>query len=86
MTTTQSRNSQLEACIEACLKCLQDCEFCATACLDGDMVQMMANCIKACRDCADLCALCARFMSRTSDLHMQLCAVCADACDSEALP
>ena len=33
MTTTQSRNSQLEACIEACLKCLQDCEFCATACL-----------------------------------------------------
>ena len=36
MTTTQSRNSQLEACIEACLKCLQDCEFCATACLDSD--------------------------------------------------
>jgi hypothetical protein len=86
MTTTRSRNSQLEVCIEACLQCLRDCETCTTACLDSDMVQMMANCIKACRDCADLCALCARFMSRNSDLHIQLCGVCADACDSEALP
>ncbi len=86
MNTTQSRTSQLSACIEACLQCLQDCEYFLSACLSSDMVQMMANCIKTCRDCTDLCALCARFMSRNSDLHAQLCAVCAEACDSEAMP
>lgn len=43
MTSTQSPQSLLEACIEACFDCLRDCENCATACLDSDMVQMMAT-------------------------------------------
>jgi|GEM_PF-5393258 len=42
MTATQTHNSLLEPCVEACLKCLQDYEVCVTACLDSDMVQMMA--------------------------------------------
>ena len=41
MTAIQSPHSELEACIEDCLKCLRDCENCTTACLDSDMVQMM---------------------------------------------
>jgi hypothetical protein len=45
MTATQSHQALLDACIEACLNCLQDCENCATACLEGNMVQMMAECI-----------------------------------------
>lgn len=81
MTATQSHQSQLDACIEACLDCLRECETCATACLDSDMVQMMAQCIKTCRDCADTCDICARFMARNSDLHAQLCGICAEACD-----
>jgi hypothetical protein len=51
MTTIQSRHSQLEACIEACLKCLHDCEKCTIVCLDSDMVRTMSLCIKTCRDC-----------------------------------
>jgi hypothetical protein len=77
MTATQSHQSLFETCLD----CLRDCENCATACLDGDMVQMMAQCIKSCRDCADTCDICARFIARNSDLHAHLCAVCAEACD-----
>ncbi|WP_223257252.1 four-helix bundle copper-binding protein [Phormidesmis priestleyi] len=80
MTATQSHQSQLESCIEACLDCLRECENCATACLDSEMIEMMAHCIKTCRDCADTCDICARFMARNSDLHAQLCGVCAEAC------
>jgi hypothetical protein len=43
MTATQSHQSLLETCIEACFDCLRDCENCATACLDSDMVQMMLS-------------------------------------------
>jgi hypothetical protein len=78
MNTTQKSN--FEACIQACLDCLRDCEYCADACLSGDMVQMMAECIKRCRDCSDTCALCARFMSRNLALYAQMCGVCAEAC------
>ncbi len=81
MTTTQSRQSLLDTCIQDCLDCLHESEHCATACLDSDMVQMMAQGIKLCRDCADICDICARFMARHSDLHAQLCAICAEACD-----
>jgi hypothetical protein len=69
MTNTQSHQSLLETCIKNCFDCLRDCENFATACLDSDMVQMMAQSIKLCRDCADTCDICARFMSRNSDLH-----------------
>lgn len=61
MTTTQTHQSLLETCIQACFDCLRDCEYCADACLSGNMVQMMAECIKLCRDCPDTCDLCARF-------------------------
>lgn len=55
--TATTKSSNLESCIQACLQCLKDCENCATACLESDMVQMMAECIKRCRDCVDTCAL-----------------------------
>lgn len=72
MAATQSHELLMEQCIQACLTCLQDCENCATACLDSDMVQMMAACIRLCRDCADTCDICDRFMARQSDLHWQV--------------
>ena len=62
MTVSQSHQSQLETCIQACLDCLRECENCATACLDSDMVQMMAHCIKLCRDCADPVNHCSHWM------------------------
>ncbi len=86
MVATQARSSDMETCIQNCLDCLVEWENCATACLSGEMAQMMAKCIKLCRDCSDLCAICARFMSRSSDLHKQLCGVCAEACDRSVNP
>ena len=81
MTMTQTHQSLMETCIQDCLDCLRDCEYCATACLDSDKVQNMAECIKLCRDCADTCDICARFTARHSGLTASLCKVCEEACD-----
>ncbi|MGB3402294.1 MAG: four-helix bundle copper-binding protein, partial [Microcoleaceae cyanobacterium] len=76
--TSTTQTSSLDSCIQAYLDCLKDCENCATACLNSDMVQMMAECIKRCRDCVDTCDLCARLMMRQSSIHAQMCGVCAE--------
>ena len=72
MTGHAGRTETLEACISACLDCLQECEYCATACLTEDPA-MLAECIRTCRDCADTCSLCAHLLARNSDLQAEIC-------------
>lgn len=74
-------DSKMQACIDACMTCLKDCEYCMTACLSSDMANKMTECIKRCRDCADTCTMCVRFMSRQSEIHPYICRACAEACD-----
>jgi len=74
-------SSELQVCLDACLRCLQACEHCASACLSEPDVGMMVACIRLDRDCSDACAFTARLLMRGSELHAEACRVCAEACD-----
>ena len=66
------------SCIEACLRCAQECEYCGDACIGR---AEMANCVRTCRDRSELCWMCSGYMSRGSSLAVALCRVCAVACE-----
>jgi hypothetical protein len=70
------------SCIEACVRCAQECEHCADACLGEDNVREMAECIRLDKDCAEICWSAAGFMSRGSHFIHEVCRVCADICDA----
>lgn len=71
-----------QSCIDACLACAQECEHCASACLEEHDVASMAECIRLDRDCATICFLAAGFMSRDSRFALELCRLCAEVCDA----
>lgn len=58
--------TNMDACIEACMKCLSACEECLTACLEEPDVQARINCIQTLNDCAEICAQSVKYMSRNS--------------------
>lgn len=70
------------SCIDACVRCAQECEHCANACLGEPEVEKMTECVRLDRDCAELCWTAAGYMSRGSQFLNELCEVCADVCDS----
>ncbi len=51
-----------QSCIDACVKCAQECEHCGDACIGENHPE----CARICIDCADICWSCAGFMSRGS--------------------
>ena|SRR5438128_8695602 len=67
--------------VDACIQCAQECEACASACLNEGEVTMLAECIRLNRDCAEICWTTAAFMSRDSRFSDNLCALCAEICD-----
>jgi hypothetical protein len=71
-----------QSCIDACLRCAQECEHCATASLDEQDLASMAECIRLDRDCADICFLAAAYMSRGSQFTEEICSICAEICDA----
>lgn len=73
---------QRQSCIRACLECAQECEHCATACLDEHEVSAMAECIRRDRDCSAICCMAAVYVSRDSRFATEICRICADVCDA----
>lgn len=73
-------HDKYRTCIEACLDCAQECEHCATACLQEEDPKMMERCIRLDRDCADMCVLAAQMMSRDSEFAHDFCRLCAEIC------
>jgi hypothetical protein len=55
-----------QSCIEACVRCAQECEHCADACLSEQKVKEMAECIRLDKDCAEISWSAAALMSRGS--------------------
>jgi len=78
-------HEKFATCIDACLECANECEHCATACLNEKDVAHMAKCIEIERYCADLCRMSAAFMARSSEATehyaKELCALCAHVCE-----
>jgi hypothetical protein len=70
------------SCIEACVRCAQECEHCADACLGEKNVDEMAECIRLDKDCAAICWQAAGFMSRGSRFIHDVCQVCAEICEA----
>jgi hypothetical protein len=73
-----SSHEKYQNCIRESVACAEECEHCGQS-LDGRA--SMGDCIRACRDCAELCWVCAGYMSRGSQLAVELCGVCARACE-----
>jgi hypothetical protein len=42
-----------QSCIEACIRCAQEYELCANACLSEPDIKNMAECIRLDKDCAE---------------------------------
>jgi hypothetical protein len=64
-----------QSCIEACIRCAQECEHCANACLSEQDVKKMAECIRLDKDCAEVCWSAAAFMSRDSRFMQHICRI-----------
>lgn len=80
------RDSEMAACIQACLDCHRICEEMALGhCLEmgGRHVERVHYTLML--NCADICRTAAHFMMADSALHSRVCAVCAEVCTACAL-
>jgi hypothetical protein len=71
-----------QPCIDACVRCAQECEHCAEACLGERDVARMAECVRLDKDCAAICWTAAGYLSRGSRFAGDICRVCAEVCDA----
>lgn len=76
------QNTKWQSCIDACMRCAEACEFCATSDLKEQEVKMMASCAQINRECAAVCWTSASLMSMDSQFAKQFCGLCADICDA----
>ena len=85
MTTSQAlQNQKYQSCIDACNRCAESREFCATSCLRERDVKMLERCIQLNRKCASICYSASQIMSMDGEHTKQICNVCADICDARA--
>ncbi len=74
---------ELQDCIEKCWRCHMVCLNMATNhCLKAGGSHAESQHIKTMLVCAEICRTAANVMAMDSTLHRQVCAVCADICDS----
>jgi len=76
------RNQLYQSCIEACMRCAQECEYCGDACLHEMNVGAMADCIRLTKDCAEVCWMAAGMMRRGSRFAGAFCGLCAEVCEA----
>jgi Domain of Unknown Function (DUF326) len=83
MSTAETlQNTKWQSCIDACMRCAEACEFCATSDLREQDVKMMTSCAQINRECAAVCWTSAALMSMDSQFSKQLCSLCVDICDA----
>jgi hypothetical protein len=73
-------SGEMEQCIENCLDCHRVCERTAVHCTHMGGKHAEPTHLRLLRDCAQICITSADFMLRESDVHPQVCGVCADVC------
>jgi hypothetical protein len=64
---TTLQNEKWQNCIDACMRCAESCEYCATCDLQEQDVKMMINCAQTNRACASVCWTSAQLMSMDSE-------------------
>ena len=77
-------SAEMTACVDACLKCLKECESCFLHC--SKHVAMghkdHEGSMRHCLDCADFCAMCARLCARGGPLAGGAAHACQEACEA----
>lgn len=81
MGVLSSSPSNMDACIEECLRCMRACEECLAACLQEPDVQARVKCIQTLHDCVEICLTAAHFMAGNSPHSSAICNVCATICE-----
>lgn len=74
-------SQDMRSCIDACLACYRDCLETKAHCTEMGGKHAGPEHLGALADCAVLCETSANFMLRSSQLHAQVCGVCAEACE-----
>jgi hypothetical protein len=80
-TTTRHLSAEMRKCIDTCDDCRAACLTTATYCLEQGGEHAQPDHIRLLLDCAEICATSAGFMLRGSNLHGDVCGVCADVCE-----
>lgn len=75
-------SAEVEACLDNCQDCERVCLSTIHHCLEQGGKHAEPNHIGLMIDCADICGTSARFMSRSSHLHVRVCGICADVCEA----
>ncbi len=75
------RSSDLQQCIQHCLDCHSICMETVPHCLTQGGEHADPDHIRLLLDCAEICNTSANFMLRDSDLHHQVCGMCAEVCE-----
>ena len=76
-------DKNLEKCIALCYDCSDICEKTLfNHCAEKGGKHLEQTHMRLMADCVDLCRTAGRAMTRGSDMHAAICAVCADICDA----
>src|SRR5690625_3520904 len=68
MGVLSSSPSDMDQCIEECLRCARACEECHTACLQEPDVEARVTCMQHLNDCAEICFQAVALMARDSQV------------------
>jgi hypothetical protein len=74
-------DEKMRACIQECQRCHDICTETVTHCLQLGREHAESSHIRLLLDCAEICQTSANFMLRMSDIHGQVCGVCAEVCE-----
>lgn len=80
-TMTDTMTDTMQKCVQDCTECHNICMETLAYCISMGGKHVEATHLQSLMDCAESCATSANFMLRNSGLHMQMCGVCADACE-----
>ena len=80
-TTEHGLSQEMRACAEECFRCHAACEETQAHCIMMGGRHTEPQHLNTLADCAKICETSASFLLRMSDLHPQVCRVCAEACD-----
>ena len=80
-TVGHEMSTEMKECIQNCTDCHNICVQTLAYCVQMGGKHVEAAHLKSLLDCADTCRISADFMLRSSDLHPQVCGVCAEACE-----
>ncbi|WP_340023978.1 four-helix bundle copper-binding protein [Paenibacillus sp. FSL K6-1096] len=72
---------QYQECIDACLKCMDACNYSYVSSLKEYNLADLRESIQLDRECADICSFAVQAMTRRSPFVAEILRLCAEICD-----